>query len=200
MGDKQFVTGEKRRVWLFYVWKANFVKTVQKFEVKTNDQQTLSYQSGGLPGCSCWFMDGTQQLLTEFSEAILWAWRKNIHTRSLRTTSVYRECDINRRRPFGTFVDEETCVDEQPAAILLRRLQSQSRGQLILQESQRHALLHVVRGGGKTESQTTSTEGTREMSFYLLVTRILYDAGTLVVRGWRLSITVVLEVASLHDS
>ena len=63
---------------------------------------------------------------------------------------------------FRTFVDEEPGVDEQPVTILPRRLQRQSRRQLVLQEGQRHALLQVVRRGGQTGRQATSTAGTRE--------------------------------------
>lgn len=71
-------------------------------------------------------------------------------------------------RQFSTFVDKETGVDEQPVAILLCRLQRQSRCQLILQEGQCHALLQVVRGGGQAGCQTTSTAGTREMLLLVL--------------------------------
>lgn len=40
-----------------------------------------------------------------------------------------------------TFADEEAGVDEQPVTVFRRRLQRQSRRQLVLQEGQRHALL-----------------------------------------------------------
>lgn len=60
----------------------------------------------------------------------------------------------------STFIDQEAGVDEQPVAILLRRLQSQRRRQLILQEGKRHALLQVVRRGGEAWRQSTGTAET----------------------------------------
>lgn len=81
---------------------------------------------------------------------------------------------------FRTFVDEESGIDEHPVAILLRRLQSQSRRQLVLQEGQRHALLQVVRGGGQPGRQPASAAGTA--MFFLLSSR-LHLIKTLAVRG-----------------
>lgn len=73
----------------------------------------------------------------------------------------------------GTFIDQEAGVDEQPVAILLRRLQGQGGRQLVLQEGECHALLQVVGGGGEAGCQAPGAAGTHRGFNARLTSQIL---------------------------